>query len=78
MENKYTKKQLEELYNCEIFKDTESGDTGYQMWVAYGKSIDDQDEKFKLFSYASGFTLDELHNEIRECIVNEALFDAWR
>ena len=33
MENKYSKKQLEELYNCEIFKDT-GFDSCTKFWVA--------------------------------------------
>ena len=44
MKNKYSKKQLEELYNCEIFKDTED----------------------ILFTYADGWDLNELHENIRE------------
>lgn len=33
MKNKYSKKQLEELYNCEIFKDT-GFDSCTKFWVA--------------------------------------------
>ena len=35
MKNKYSKKQLEELYNCEIFKDT-GFDSCTKFWVAQG------------------------------------------
>lgn len=35
MQNKYSKKQLEELYNCIIFKDF-GFDDSYLFWVAQG------------------------------------------
>ena len=35
MKNKYSKKQLEELYNCTIFKDT-GFDSDLKFWVAHG------------------------------------------
>ena len=35
MKNKYSKKQLEELYNCKIFKDT-GFDSDLKFWVAQG------------------------------------------
>jgi len=35
MQNKYSKKQLEELYNCEIFKDS-GFDSSYLYWTAHG------------------------------------------
>ena len=66
MVNHYTKKQLEELYNCEIIKDT-GFDDSHTFWVARGLPLDGYDEP--IFSDASGFTLDELHEEIRNNII---------
>ena len=41
MKNKYSKKQLEELYNCEIFKDT-GFDSDLKFWVAQGLSFTEE------------------------------------
>ena len=62
MQNKYSKKQLEELYNCDIFKDSDLG-----LWVAQGVQFTD-DEEDCLFVHASGQDLDELHENIRKKI----------
>lgn len=65
MKEKYTKKQIEELYNCEIEKVD-----GYYVAVEQGKK--------QIFSDAMGWTLDELHENIREQIIEEvdsALFE---
>lgn len=64
MKNKYTKKQLEELYNCEIFKDT-GYDSDLKYWVAQGLPFTENGED-SLFTYADGWNLDELHENIRE------------
>lgn len=66
MKNKYSKKQLEELYNCEIFKDT-GFDSDLKFWVAQGLPFTENGEDF-LFTYADGWDLDELHENIREAI----------
>lgn len=69
MEQHYTKKQLEELYNCEIFKDSiEEG----SFLVAYGLPLNKESDD-NLFSQASGFTLDELHEDIREQVYQSSL-----
>lgn len=65
MDQHYTKKQLEELYHCEIFKDT-GFESNQQFWTAHGMPLKDYDEP--IFTYASGWTLDELHEDIREQI----------
>lgn len=67
MQNKYSKKQLEELYNCDIFKDFEGNDDGYLFWVAQGLPFTEDGDDF-LFTYADGDNLDELHENIREAI----------
>ena len=66
MKNKYSKKQLEELYNCEIFKDT-GFDSDLKFWVAQGLPFA-EDWEDNLFTYADGWDLDELHENIREAI----------
>ena len=66
MKNKYSKKQLEELYNCEIFKDT-GFDSCTKFWVAQGLPFTEDGED-SLFTYADGWDLDELHENIREAI----------
>ena len=66
MKEKYTKKQIEEIYNCKVNK-TEEG-----FYTAVGKS-DETGNKW--FGYADGWTLDELHDDIREslyCYPNES------
>lgn len=62
MKERYTKKQLEELYHCTIFKDT-GFDDSHQFWTAHGAPIGPYDEP--IFEYADGWTLDELHENIR-------------
>lgn len=57
MKCKYTKKQLEEIYNCKISK-TDEG-----LYVADG--LPDNTGN-KIFGYADGWNLDELHESIRE------------
>lgn len=66
MKNKYSKKQLEELYNCEIFKDT-GFDSDLKFCVAQGLPFT-EDVEDNLFTYADGWDLDELHENIREAI----------
>lgn len=66
MDNKYSKKQLEELYNCEIFKDS-GFDDGHLFWTAHGLPLTEDGED-NLFTYADGWDLDELHENIREAI----------
>ena len=73
MQNKYSKKQLEELYHCQIFKDT-GFDDSHQFWTAHGEPVDKNIDSSELFTYADGWDLDELHENIREeirkhCIV---------
>lgn len=67
MQNKYSKKQLEELYCCHIFKSTGFEDSGSTFWIAEGLPIEKNNDN-QLFSSASGFTLEELHEEIRQRI----------
>ena len=62
MKEKYSKKQLEEIYNCEINK--ELGVDNQLYWVAKGLPI--KEAKGSLFARADGLTLDELHKNIRE------------
>lgn len=66
LKNKYSRKQLEELYNCTIFKDT-GFDSDLGFWVAQGLPFTEDGED-KLFSFADGWDLDELHENIREAI----------
>ena len=68
MQNKYSKKQIEELYNCDIFKDSDLG-----LWVAQGLQFTD-DEEDCFFVQALGQDLDELHENIRKKIRNRC----WR
>lgn len=67
MKNKYSKKQLEELYNCDIFKDCAGLGDGYMYWVATGLPLT-EDGDDDLFDYADGADLDELHENIRKAI----------
>lgn len=62
MQQKYSKKQLEELYHCTIFKDS-GFDDSHLFWTAHGRTLQDFDEP--IFEYAAGWTLDELHENIR-------------
>ena len=62
MINKYSKKQIEELYNCDIFKDSDLG-----LWVAQAVQFT-EDEEDCLFVHATGQDLDELHENIRRKI----------
>ena len=71
MEQKYSKKQLEELYNCTIFKDT-GFDDSHQFWTAHGNPLYEDSDNV-LFTYADGWDLKELHENIREAIMNETL-----
>ena len=73
MENKYSKKQLEELYNCQIFKDN-GFDDSHLFWTVHGLPIDSKDDNTILFEYADGWDLNELHENIRERILEESLF----
>ena len=74
MKNKYSKKQLEELYNCTIFMDT-GFDSDLKFWVAYGLPFTEDGED-KLFTHADGWDLDELHENIRtEIRENVIVFD---
>lgn len=66
LKNKYSKKQLEELYNCDIFKDS-GFDDSHLFWVAQGLPFTEDGED-NLFEYADGWDLDELHENIREAI----------
>lgn len=66
MKEHYTKKQLEELYNCTIFKDT-GFDDSHQFWTAHGREVEPYEEP--IFTYADGWTLDELHENIRQEII---------
>ncbi len=70
MKNKYSKKQLEELYNCKIFREA---DEEFWIWIAQGLPFT-ENGKDNLFTSAMGWDLDELHEHIREeirdsCIV---------
>ena len=67
MKEHYTKKQLEELYNCEIFRDF-GFDNSHLFWVANGLPLT-EDGDDDLFDYADGWTLDELHENIRKAIL---------
>lgn len=70
MINKYTKKQLEELYVCSI--NTDSGfDNPSKYLVALGNPINENGDV--LFEYADGWTIAELHNNIRNRIKYELL-----
>lgn len=71
MQNKYSKKQLEELYNCDIFKDF-GFDDGHLFWVAQGLSFTEDGDDY-LFIYADGWTLDELHENIRKAILENCI-----
>ena len=71
MEQKYSKKQLEELYNCTIFKDT-GFDDSHQFRTAHGNPLY-EDSDNALFTYADGWDLKELHENIREAIMNETI-----
>ena len=71
MENKYSKKQIEELYNCEIFKDSDLG-----LWVAQAVQFTD-DEEDCFFVQASGHDVDELHENIRKKIRNHAYLKGY-
>ena len=66
MEQKYSKKQLEELYHCNIFKDYAGFDGGHLSWCAKGLPVGDKEPP--LFNFACAWNLDELHEDIRECI----------
>lgn len=75
MQNKYSRKQLEELYNCKIFKTTTCNEDNYVFWTAEGLPFTENGED-RLFSFADGWDLNELHENIREeiretCIVFE-------
>ena len=70
MNQKYTKKQLEELYMCSISKDN-GFDNPHTYLVALGIPINLNDDV--LFDYADGWTLSELHDNIRMRIKHESL-----
>lgn len=67
MQNKYSRKQLEELYNCKIFKTTTCDEDNYVFWAAQGLPFTENGED-KLFGDACGWDLDELHEDIRNAI----------
>ena len=74
MNNKYTKKQLEELYMCSI--DSDSGfDNPSKYLVALGNPINENGDV--LFEYADGWTLSELHDNIRKRIKYELLSELF-
>lgn len=66
LQNKYSKKQLEELYNCDIFKDS-GFDDSHLFWVAQGLPFTEDGDDC-LFVHADGWDLDELHENIRTAI----------
>lgn len=66
LQNKYSKKQLEELYNCDIFKDF-GFDDSHLFLVAQGLPFTEDGDDC-LFVHADGWDLDELHENIREAI----------
>lgn len=71
MKNKYSKKQLEELYNCEIFKDT-GFDSCIKFWVAQGLPFT-EDGEAKAFYNAAAWKhkrmqiLERDHYECQDC-----------
>ena len=71
MQNKYSKKQIEELYNCDIFKDSDLG-----LWVAQAVQFT-EDEEDCFFVQASGHDIDELHENIRKKIRNHAYLKGY-
>ena len=76
MKNKYSRKQLEELYNCKIFKTTTCNEDNYVFWAAQGLPFTENGED-RLFGDACGWDLDELHEDIRETIRETCIiFDA--
>lgn len=70
MINKYTKKQLEELYMCSISSDS-GFDSSTKYLVALGNPINEDGDV--LFEYADGWTIAELHDNIRKRIKHELL-----
>ena len=64
MQNKYSKKQLEELYNCEIFKDS-GFDNSHLFWTAHGLPLTEDGEDI-LFTYADGWYR-EKHKKCQYC-----------
>lgn len=76
MQNKYSRKQLEELYNCKIFKTTTCNEDNYVFWAAQGLPFTENGED-RLFGDACGWDLDELHEDIRNAIRETCIvFDA--
>ena len=57
MQNKYSKKQLEELYNCDIFKDSGFDDSRL-FWVAQGLPFTEDGDNC-LFVHADGWDLEK-------------------
>ena len=53
MQNKYSRKQLEELYNCKIFKTTTCNEDNYVFWAAQGLPFTENGEN-RLFGDACG------------------------
>jgi len=70
----YTKKQLEELYMCSIHSDN-GFDSSAKYLVALGNPINENGDV--LFEYADGWTLANLHNNIRKRIKHELLSDLF-
>ena len=77
MKNKYSKKQLEELYNCTIFRDT-GFDSDLKFWVAQGLPFTENSED-KLFTHADGWKIKSrqmlvtVASELRMVIVMSAI-----
>ena len=74
MNQKYTKKQLEELYICSIHSDS-GFDSSIKYLVALGNPINENGDM--LFEYADGWTLTELHDNIRKRIKYELLSELF-
>ena len=78
MKNKYTKKQLEKFYNCNIYKDfyfDEFYDYDDEckkleaVFIYRADGLPIKENGDYLFDYADGRDLDELHENIRKAII---------
>lgn len=65
---KYTKSVIEKKYNCQLHKDT-GFDDSRKFWVAFENEDDSEEQKF---TYADGWTLSELVENI-EAILNNRI-----
>ena len=74
MNYNYTKKQLEELYMCSINKDS-GFDNPHTYYIAIGNPINENGDV--LFEYADGWTLSELHDNIRKRIKYDTLSELF-